>query len=424
MNQLEQQEQDAPAGTVRVAREASQAAAGFIFVTVTLDVMAGTMAIPVLPTLITTVSPGDAARTSELYGLLTTIFFAMQFVAGPIQGLLSDRFGRRPIILAGLFGFAVDFLIMAVARNLFWLFFARAVSGLLAGNITAANAYLVDTTPSEKRARMFGFFSAAAGFGSTVGPALGGMLATYGVRAPFWAAAALSLLNALYGAVVLPESLPKNLRAPFVWKKANPIGAPRALLLAYPSLAIWGLVLFLFSLGGLAVNSVWVIYTGYRYQWAPRDIGIFLSAISILGIAVQTGLVGPFVKWLGERWTMLIGMGLNGLGCVIGGLSATGTWFWIATFVLVVGNICGPTQAAIMSRMVGPSEQGLLAGAATSVRSVNGIAAPLIFTALFAFCVRVGGVSVSGVPNVVAGALMVGAGIIAWAATRASKGLS
>jgi DHA1 family tetracycline resistance protein-like MFS transporter len=396
-------------------------ATGFIFVTVVLDVMAGTIAFPVLPTLIASVSPGDPARTAELFGALGTIFFVMQFIAGPIQGALSDCFGRRPVILASAFGTAVDFAIMALAPNLWWLFTGRAISGALAGSITAANAYIADTTPAEKRAWMFGLLFAAAGFGQAVGPALGGVLASYGVRVPFWAAGGLSLLSALYGAFVLPESLPRNLRTPFLLEKVNPIGSPRALVRAHPSLLIWGISITLMSLGGIGINNVFVVYTGYRYGWTPRDIGVLLSAVGVLGMAIQTGVVGILVRWFDDRWTMLLGILLNALGCILGGFSATSKGFWFATLVLILGNVSGPTSSAIMSRLVGPSEQGLLSGALTSIRSFNGIFAPMLFTALFAYCVRLGGITLSGVPNEFAGALMAASGLLAAYATRSSS---
>jgi DHA1 family tetracycline resistance protein-like MFS transporter len=393
-------------------------AAGFIFVTVVLDVMGGMMLTPVLPSLIHDISPGDPAHTARWFGAITTVFFVMQFFSGPVLGALSDRFGRRPIILTGVFGFGLDYVIMALAPSLWWLFAARAVSGAFAGNMTAAGAYIADTTPPENRARMFALFYAAIGFGGAIGPALGGLLAAHSIRAPFWVAAALALVNGLYGIFVLPESLDAKHRAPFHWRNANPVGAPRALIRTQPALLVWGLVIALFSLGGVGVNSVLVVYTAYRYAWAPRDIGLLLSFCGVFSIFVQTLLVGPLVKRIGDRGTMFLGLALSGIGCVMGGLSPTSLGFWVATVVVVAGNIAGPAQSAIMSRLVGPSEQGLLSGTATSIRSINGMIAPILFTSVFAFCVADGGVVFSGIANAFAGLLFVASAALAAYATR------
>ncbi len=402
---------DASPGKARLA-------VGFILVTVVLDVMGGTMLAPMLPTLIHSISPGNAAHTAQWFGAVTTIFFLMQFFSGPILGALSDHFGRRPIILAGVTGFAIDYVIMALAPTLWWLFAARAVSGAFAGNMTAAGAFIADTTPPENRARMFALFYAAVGFGGAVGPALGGFLATYGVRTPFWVAAALALVNAIYGIFVLPESLDAKHRAPFSWRNANPIGAPRALIAKEPRLLIWGAAIALFSLAAVGVNSVLVVYTGYRYAWTPRDIGLMLSFCGVFGIFVQAVVVAPMVKRFGDRATMLFGIAISGIGCVLGGLSPTSLGFWLATIVVVLGNMAGPPQSAIMSRLVGPSEQGLLSGATTSIRSANGMIAPIMFTSVFAFCVANGGAAFSGVANVFSGLLFVVAGGLTVLATR------
>ena len=396
--------------------EGRRAATGFIFVTVVIDVMAGTMAFPVMPTLIAQVRPGaGAAGIAELFGLLATLFSVLQFLASPVQGALSDRFGRRPVILASAFGIAVDFVIMAVAPNIWWLAAGRVIGGALAGSITAANAYIVDTTAPEKRATQFGFLFAAMAFGQTVGPALGGLLAGYGVRVPFWAAAGLSLASACYGLFVLPESLPKGQRAPLAWGDLHPVGALLRLVRTYPAFLPWAIVIGIGALAGTGINNVFVVYSGYRYAWTPRDIGILLSTVGVAGIVVQTLLVSVAVRWLGERTAMLWGLVLITAGFTAGGFAPTGPLFFAAVMVSISGNIAGPLQSSLVSRLVGPQDQGLLSGANNAIRSFAGIIAPVLFTSVFAQSIRFGGTAFSGLAIVLCGALFAVSSLIcAW----------
>lgn len=397
-----------------------RAATGFIFVTVVIDMMAGTLAFPVMPTLIAQVSPGvGAARIAELFGLLATLFSVMQFVASPVQGVLSDRLGRRPIILASAFGIAADFVLMALAPNIWWLAAGRVIGGVLAGSITAANAYIVDTTVPEKRATQFGFLIAAMAFGQTVGPALGGVLATYGTRVPFWAAASLSFLSALYGLFVLPESLAEKNRTPIVWAELHPVGALMKLLRAYPALLPWAIALGLGALSGVGINNVFVVYTGYRYAWTPKDIGILLSAVGVAGVLVQTLLVSRAVKMFGERGTMVIGFAVITLGFGAAGFAPTGPLFFAAVIFSILGNIGAPPQSSLMSRIVGPQDQGLLAGSMNAIRSFAGVVGPVLFTGLFAQSLRLGGVAYSGIAIVLAAVLMGASGALCAWITRA-----
>ena len=398
---------------------ARRAATGFIFVTVVIDVMAGTMAFPVMPTLIAQVSPGSPARTAELFGVLGTLFFVMQFVASPVQGALSDRFGRRPIILGSAFGLAADFVIMALAPSIVWLAIGRVIGGVLAGSITAANAYVADTTAPEKRATQFGFLFAAMAFGQTVGPALGGFLAGYGTRVPFWAAAGLSLLSALYGLFVLPESLRNDNPAPLVWAELHPVGAVAKLVRITPAFLPWAVAVALGALAGVGVNNVFVVYAGYRYGWTPRDIGVLLSTIGIVSVALQVLVVSRAVKLLGERTTMLIGFALIAGGFAAAGFAPTGGLFFAAVLVSILGNISGPAQSSLMSRLVGPEDQGLLSGAINAIRSFDGMIGPVLFTVLFAQSLRLGGVAWSGLAFVVAALLFAASGLLSAWITRA-----
>jgi DHA1 family tetracycline resistance protein-like MFS transporter len=385
----------------------------FIIVMVVLDVMAGTMAFPVLPKLIATVSPGDAARTAELFGLLGTLFAVMQFGASPVQGALSDRFGRRPVILASCFGLAIDFVIMALAPNLAWLFIGRIVSGIFAGGMTAANAYLVDVTPQERRSQMFGYLFAAMGFGVAIGPAFGGWLATIGLRTPFWVAAGLCLANALYGLFFLPESLAPDKRANIAIGSLNPFGALAGLWLAYPPLVSWAFVTLAAALGGTGLNVMFVIYTSYRYGWAPQDVGMLLTFYGAGAIGVQMGLLPLLLKRLSERAVMLLGYGVQTAAVMGAGLAPSGKLFCVSIAMLCAGIVAGPTQSAIVSRLVGGSDQGKLAGATRSLYNIPAIIAPSFFSFVFAEAIMRGGKPFSGVPFLFAGAMMAFAAVMA-----------
>ena len=385
----------------------------FIFVTVVLDVMAGTMVFPVLPKLITEVSPGSAARTAELFGILGTLFAVMQFVASPVQGALSDSFGRRPVILASCFGLCIDFVIMALAPNLAWLFLGRIISGVFAGSMSAANAYLVDVTLEESRARMFGYLFAAMGFGLAIGPAFGGWLAVFGIRAPFWAAAGLSLANALYGLLLLPESLARNNRVGFTAHSFNPFGAVTGLWRTYPRLIPWALVTIVSALGATGINVMFVVYTSYRYAWAPRDVGLLLTFYGLATIGVQMVLVPVLVRRLGERLTMLLGYAVQVAAITWGGLASTGSMFCASIALLCLGVVASPTQSAITSRLVGASDQGKLAGATRGLYNIPAIVGPALFAFIFAETIARGGRLLSGTPFLVAASLMAFAGAIA-----------
>ncbi len=360
---------------------------GFIYVTVALDALAIGIVIPVLPRLIGEISNFDAPDIALAVGALATLFALTQFFAAPIIGALSDRFGRRPIVLAANASLAIDFAIMALAPNLIWLAAGRFLSGIAAGSGPAAFAYVADVTPQAQRGAALGKLFGAQALGATLGPALGGLLSVTDLRAPFWAAAALCLLNTLYGLFVLPESLPREKRARFEWAHANPIGAIVWLARAYPQAIGIIMVAFLLSFASQGANSITVLYTEYRYGWTPATIGVVLTVFGIASLAVQAGMVAPVIRRLGERATFIGGLALTTAGIFLFGAADTGALFWLAIPLLALGAICGPVMGGYFSAMVGDHEQGRLQGAWSGVNAAMGLLAPGAFTAAYALSI-------------------------------------
>ena len=298
---------------------ARQAAITFIFITVVLDVLALGIIIPVLPRLIEDFLHGDTARAAEMFGLFATVWALMQFFCSPIIGMLSDRFGRRRVILLSNFGLGLDYIVMALAPTVGWLFLGRVISGITGASFTTAGAYIADITPKEKRASSYGILGAAWGLGFVLGPALGGILGSVNPRLPFWAAAGMTLLNALYGLLVLPESLPPEKRTPkFVWARANPLGSLK-LLRSHHELFGLATVNFLYYLAHQVLQSVIVLYVGYRYDWSARTVGLTLAVIGIGSVIVQGGLVRPVVARIGDRRALFTGLVFGTLGFAAGG---------------------------------------------------------------------------------------------------------
>ena len=359
----------------------------FIFVTIVLDMCAVSMAIPVMPRLVQTLSGGGPARAAELFGLLNMLWAAMQFLTSPLQGALSDRFGRRPVILMSNFGLGADYILTALAPHLSWLFIGRILSGSAAGGIPAALAYLADTTPPEKRAASFGFLGAATGFGITAGMALGGLAGSLDPRLPFWIAACLCLLNAVYGLFVLPESLPRNRRTPFKWRQANPLGAFRLLRIT-PGLRVMAIVAFLVSLSSQALPNIVVLYVGYRYHWGIWAISEMLTGWAICSMAAQGLLLSASVNRLGERPTLMLGLVLTIFGFLAIALATTGPQFCWGVLLMAGGSISTPLINAFFSRRLGAAEQGRLQGATNSLNGVTGMLGPALFTQVFSMAVR------------------------------------
>jgi DHA1 family tetracycline resistance protein-like MFS transporter len=359
------------------------AAAVFVFVTILLDMLALGMIIPVLPLLIESFQGGDTAAAARTVGVFGTAWAAVQIFASPVLGALSDRFGRRPVILLSNLGLGVDYILMAMAPSLGWLFAGRILAGLTSASVPTAFAYVSDVTPPEKRAKAFGLMGAAFGMGFIVGPALGGMLGSFGPRTPFWVASAFSLANAAYGFFVLPESLAPEHRTAFAWSRANPMGSLR-LLQSKPGLIGFGAIHFLYNLAHLSLQSTFVLYANYRFGWDSVHVGWALAGVGACFALVQGGLVAPVVARFGERRAMLTGLAFGAAGFLVYGLAPTGPWFLVGIPVMSVWGLYGPSVQALMTQRMGRAQQGSLQGALASIQMSTGLVGPALFTEAFA----------------------------------------
>jgi MFS transporter, DHA1 family, tetracycline resistance protein len=368
------------------APETGRAAFVFILITVALDFLAVGLIIPILPDLIRQFEGGDFARASVVTGYFGFAWATMQFLFSPVLWAWSDRFGRRPIILISCFGLGIDYVFMALAPSLLWLAVGRIISGVTASNISSAFAYITDVTPPEKRAKQFGLISAAFGLGFVIGPAVGGLLGNINLRLPFWAAAGLSLANAIYGFFILPESLPKERRAKSAWHMANPLGA-LTLLRSARGLSGLGLIVTLNYLAQQALPSIYVLYADFRYGWSHAMIGVSLAIVGVFISVVSGGVVGPFVKRFGERRSLFFGLAI-GVLAFAGFASASRSWMLFAALpFLSLWGISGPAAQSLMTQLIDPTSQGKLQGAIGSLRSFAGMIGPLIFTQVFALAI-------------------------------------
>jgi DHA1 family tetracycline resistance protein-like MFS transporter len=359
-----------------------RAAASFIFLTITLDMLALGMIAPVLPRLIASFMAGNATGAARMLGYFSTVFAVMQFFFSPVLGSLSDRFGRRPVVLLSNFGLGLDYLLMAWAPALGWLFIGRVISGLTASSVPTGMAYMTDVTPPEKRASAFGLIGAAFGMGFVLGPALGGILGSVNPRLPFWVAGGLSLLNGMYGLFVLPESLKKEHRSSFSWKRANPLGSLRLLKNNKVLLGL-AAVLVLGYLAQQSLQNVYVLMADYRYGWTDKSVGWSLALVAVFSGAYGAGLVKTVVKRLGERGALSLGLVGGAIGYWMFGFSKTGLLMLWGIPVLNLMSVAWPSAQSIMSREVGPSEQGQMQGAVQSLRGLAGIFGPVMFTFVF-----------------------------------------
>ncbi len=401
--------QQAAAGTPRLRG----AAAAFIFVTILLDMLALGLIAPILPKLVESFVDNDTARAARIFGLFGTAWALMQFIFSPLLGSLSDRFGRRPVVLLSNFGLGLDYVLMALAPSLVWLFVGRVISGITSASVSTAFAYIADITPPERRAAVFGKVGAAFGAGFILGPALGGLLGGMNPRLPFWVAAGLSFANALYGLLILPESLPRERRSPFRWKSANPLGALH-LLRSDRVLAGLSVVNFIAQLAHVVLPSTFVLYATYRYGWSAATVGLTLAMVGICAMAVQGLGIGPIVRRLGERRALWLGLGCGAAGFLIFGVAPSGRLFWLGIPVMALWGIAGAATQALMTQLVAAERQGQLQGATSSVQSVSQLLGPFLFTLTFAYFIGVQApVKLPGAPFLLASVLLLLALLIA-----------
>jgi len=361
-----------------------QAAVGFIFITLLLDVTGIGIIIPVMPSLIMELTGEGLSAASKYGGWLILAYAFFQFIFSPIVGALSDKYGRRPVLLVSLFGFGLDYILLALAPNLWWLFLGRILSGIMGASFTTGAAYIADVSAPEKRAANFGLIGAAFGLGFIVGPVIGGLLGEFGPRVPFYAAAVLSLLNWLYGLFILPESLPAEKRRAFSWKRANPLGS-LINLKRYPVLAGLIFAMVFVYIAAHAVQSTWAYFTMYRFEWGEAEVGYSLGFVGVLSALVQGVLIRWLIPKIGENASVYLGMIFYAIGLVLFSLAGDGWMVYPYMVVYCLGGIAGPALQGIMSNQVPSNEQGELQGALTSTMSATSIIGPPIMTGLFAY---------------------------------------
>lgn len=393
-----------------------QAALGFIFVTILIDVIGFGIIIPVMPKLIMEMGHVDISTASTYGGWMITAYAAMQFIFSPLLGNLSDKYGRRPILLISLFGFGIDYLFLAFAPSLAWLFVGRVIAGITGASFTTATAYIADISAPEKRAQNFGIVGAAFGMGFIIGPVIGGLLGGLGTRVPFLVGAGLTLLNWLYGYFILPESLKKENRRAFDWKRANPVGSLKHLR-KYP--AITGLVtsLVLIYIASHAVQTTWSFYGFEKFGWHEKEVGISLGIVGLMVGLVQGVLIRKTIPMFGQEKSIYIGLILYAIGMLLFGLATQGWMMYVFTVIYCLGGICGPALQGVISNHVPANEQGELQGALTSLISVTAMIGPPVMTGLFSyFTHKSAPVQLPGAPFDLGAVLVLAS---AWAAYRA-----
>ena len=360
----------------------NQAALGFIFITMLIDVIGWGIIIPVIPGLIEELIQGDISEAAKVGGWITFAYAITQFVFAPLIGNLSDKFGRRPIILISLLGFTLDYILLALAPSITWLFIGRIIAGITGASITTASAYIADISTIENRAKNFGMIGAAFGLGFIIGPVIGGLLGQYGARVPFYAAAALCFLNFLYGYFILPESLPKEKRSVLNLKKANPIGSFLHLK-KYPKLIGLASSMFLLYVASHAIQSNWSFFTMYKFNWDEKMVGISLGVIGLLVALVQGVLIRWVNPWLGNEKSIYAGFFLYSLGMLLFTFANQSWMMFIFLIPYCLGGIAGPALQAVISIQVPETEQGKIQGTLTSLMSASAIVGPPLMTGIF-----------------------------------------
>jgi len=362
-----------------------KAAIGFIFVTLLIDVMGWGLIIPVMAKLISQLKGIPINEASKYGAYLLSIFAIMQFVFAPVIGNLSDRYGRRPVLLFSLLGFGIDYIILALAPAYGWLFIGRVIAGITGASFTTASAYIADVSTDEtSKAKNFGMIGAAFGLGFVLGPALGGLLARWGLRAPFYAAAVLCLLNCLYGYFILPESLSKEKRRPFEWRRANPFGALE-FLTRHPEIGGLAVSFFLIYFAAQSVQGNWNFFTMYRFGWSEGMVGISLTVVGVLVGGVQAGLTRVLVPKIGNEKSIYIGLSLYTLGLVLFAFATQGWMMFAFLIPYCLGGLCGPSLQSVISSHVPANQQGELQGALTSLMSLTTIIGPVVMNSTFAY---------------------------------------
>jgi DHA1 family tetracycline resistance protein-like MFS transporter len=391
-----------------------QAAIGFIFITLLIDVIGWGLIIPVMPQLIAGLKHISISEASRPGSWLLFVYAFMQFFCAPILGSLSDQYGRRPVLLFALFGFCVDYIFLGFAPSFGWLFLGRTISGITGASFSTASAYIADISTAENRSKNFGMIGAAFGLGFIIGPAIGGLLTGWGIRAPFFAAAILTFLNWLYGYFVLPESLSKENRRKFEWKRALPWNSLLNLK-NYPAVAGLILALTLVYLGSHAVQSNWSYFTAYRFQWTPKTIGISLAVVGTLVAFVQAGLIRVITPKIGNERCIYIGLLLYAVGMFLFAMANQSWMMFVFLIPYCLGGIAGPALQATISGHVPPNAQGELQGSLTSLVSVTSVVGPLVMLNLFAyFTSGKAQIIFPGAPFVLGGILMLASSVVAY----------